>query len=277
MRHLKEQTNKYAADMKAQKPHKLTTEGQNVLKSWKTATLKDIKGFLLILFHMGVVKKSSINDYWSAEPFITTPFAGSILSRDRFKALLSMVHFNNNDTYIPVGQENHDPLHKVRPIYEHLQQRFEEVYVPTKNIAIDEAMCAWRGRLRFKVYLKDKPNPRGIKFYQLCESGSGYVFRFEIYAEEPNVSNKPSDVVLRLLEPLLDKGYHVFTDNYCTCPALYDSLTERATACTGTVRTNRKEMPKDLAVEKLETGQISFRRRGNLCAVKWKDKRDVTI
>ena len=201
MRHLEEQTNKYAADMKAQKPHKLTTEtteGQNVLKSWKTATVKDIKGFLLILLHMGVVKKSSINNYRS-----TRPFAGSIMSRDRFKALLSMVHFSN-DTYIPVGQENHDPLYKIRPIYEHLQQRFEEVYVPTKDIAIDEAMCAWRGRLHFKVYLKDKPNPWGIKFNQLCKSGSGYLFCFEIYAAEPNVSNKPSDVVLRLLEPLMD-------------------------------------------------------------------------
>lgn len=277
IRHLKEQTNKYAGDMKREHPDKLSAEGNNILKSWKTATLKDIKGVILILIHMGVVKKSCINDYWSTELFHSTPFVSSIMSRDRFKALLSMLHFSDNSTYKPVGEANHDPLHKIRPIYEHLQRRFEAVYVPRKNIAIDEAMCAWRGRLRFKVYLKDKPNPWGIKFYQLCESGSGYVFRFEIYAAEQTVSNKPTDVVMRLLDPLLDKGYHVFTDNYYTCPALYDTLTERATSCTGTVRSNRKGMPKDLAAQVLTTGQSSYRRRGQLCALKWKDKRDVTI
>lgn len=85
--------------------------------------------------------------------------------------------------------------------------------------------------------MKDKPNPWGIiKLYQLCESGTGYVFRFEIYAGEPGVSNKSTDAVLRLLTPLLDKDYHVFTDNYYKCPALYNMLTVSRTSCTGTVR-----------------------------------------
>lgn len=275
--HLKVQTNKYAADLKKAKNANMDEEGTKILKNWKPVNLKEMKGFLLILIHMGVVRKSSISDYWSMELFIATPFAATILSRDRFKAILSMLHFNDNSSYIPIGQDNHDPLHKVRPVFEYLQTQFQEVYVPSKNVAVDEAMCAWRGRLRFKVYLKDKPNPWGIKFYQLCESGSGYTFRFEIYAADINVSNKPTDVVLRLIDPLLDKGYHVFTDNYYTCPALYEALIKRQTSCTGTVRSNRLGMPRDLAVEKLKTGEISFRRKGGLSAVKWSDKRDVMI
>lgn len=259
------------------KSKSLNDEGSRILQNWKPVTIKEMKGTLLILIHMGVVRKSSINDYWSTELFIATPFAGTILSRDRFKAILSMLHFSDNSTYIPVGQPNHDPLHKVRPIFEHLQREFEQAYVPHKNIAIDEAICAWRGRLRFKVYLKDKPNPWGIKFYQLCESGSGYTFRMEIYAAEPEVSNRPTDVVLRLIDPLLDKGYHLYTDNYYTCPALYEALVQRNTSCTGTVRSNRVGLPKDLAVEKLKAGDISFRRKNDLCALKWKDKRDVMI
>ena len=66
-------------------------------------------------------------------------------------------------------------------------------------------MCPWRGKLRFKVYLKDKPTPWGIKFYELCESESAYVFRFEIYAADPKVNNRPTNVVLRLIDPLLDR------------------------------------------------------------------------
>jgi len=43
------------------------------------------------------------------------------------------------------------------------------------------------------------------------------------------------------------------------------------------VRAHRVGMPKDLAVEKLKTGEISFRRKGDLCALKWSDKWDVII
>ena len=138
-------------------------------------------------------------------------------------------------------------------------------------------MCPWRGKLRFKVYLRDKPTPWGIKFYELCEAKSGYVFRFEIYAADRRISNKPTDVVLRICEPLLGQGYHLFTDNYYTCPALYEELIRRQTLCTGTVHSNKVGMPRDLAQEKLKAGETSFRRKGDLVALKWQYKREVTL
>ena len=55
----------------------------------------------------------------------------------------------------------------------------------------------------------------GHKMFELCESGSGYAFRFEIYAREPGLSNRPTDVVLRLI--LFGQGYHLYTDNYYSC------------------------------------------------------------
>ncbi|GFO26832.1 NAD-dependent protein deacetylase sirtuin-3-like [Plakobranchus ocellatus] len=180
-----------------------------------------------------------------------TPFVNQILSRDRLKAILSMFHISDNSMYILVVQPNHDTLHKVRPQYEHLQEKFETAYTPNKNIAIDEAMCSWRGQLRFRFYPRDKPIPWRVKLYELCESGSDYVHCFEIYAGDSTISNKRTNVVLRLIESLLNKGFHIFTDNYNTCSALYQTLSKRKTMCTGTVRSNRKVagVPPDKLVE----------------------------
>lgn len=271
--HIKEETNRYASLLKKTAPFK----EKRVVKDWKPVTMLEMHGFILLLLHMGYVVKKSLSEYWTTNEFSSSNFANRIMSRDRFKSILSMLHFSNNQDYVEVNHPDHDPLFKIKPIYQHLQERFQTVYTPECNIAIDEAMCGWRGKLRFKVYLRDKPTPWGIKLYELCESKSGYVYRFEIYAADPKISNRPTDVVMRLMDPLLDKGFHLFTDNYYTCPALYQQLVSRDTMCTGTVRSNRLGMPKDLAKEKLKVGEISYRRKDHLVALKWRDKREVNL
>ena len=74
-----------------------------------------------------------------------------------------------------------------------------------------------------------KPTKWGIKLYEASESLSGYVWDSEIFAADRTVSNKPTDVVMRLVEPLLDIGRTVYTDNYYCCPELADRLIERET------------------------------------------------
>ena len=56
-----------------------------------------------------------------------------------------------------------------------------------------------------------KLTPRGINFNELWDTKTGYVHRFKIYARESDLSNRPTDVVIRLMDPLLDRGYHLFT------------------------------------------------------------------
>lgn len=272
----KSQTNLYAAQSLAQSQNQNVGE-HSKYKTWQTVTILEIEGFLLLLIHMSLIRKHNLQEYWTEKEIIYSPFAGKIMPRNRFQAILSMFHLNDNNKYIPQNEDNHDPLFKIRPFYEHLQTVFPSLYVPEKNIAIDEAMCGWRGKLRFKVYIKDKPVSRGIKLYMLADSKSAYVYSFEIYAAEPGLSNKPHDVCMRLLRTLLDKGYHLYVDNYYACPTLAEELVKRNTMLVGTCRSNRKGFPKDLVAEKLNVGEISFRRREDVAALKWKDKRDVYL
>jgi hypothetical protein len=59
---------------------------------------------------MSVLRKSSLRNYWSLRLIIHTPYAASVgMSQDRFLALLTMLHLNNNDAKAARGQPGHDP------------------------------------------------------------------------------------------------------------------------------------------------------------------------
>jgi hypothetical protein len=188
---------------------------------------------------------------------------------------LQFLHIVDNDTAIPEGKPGHDPIHKIRPVVDHLNRVFKEAYIPQRDICIDEAMCPFKGRKKFRVYMKDQPTTWGFKFYELCESETGYVFNFEMFCAEPGLSNKPRDVVMRLMTPLLDRGYHLYIDNYYCSPPVCHDLTARSTMVCGTVRANRVGMPRDLTTGTLKKGDVDYRRQGSLVACRWKDKKDV--
>ncbi|XP_049938751.1 piggyBac transposable element-derived protein 4-like [Schistocerca serialis cubense] len=83
--------------------------------------------------------------------------------------------------------------------------------------------------------------------------------------------------ILRLLSDssLLNKGHTVYLDRFYSSPELFQQLAEKGTGAVGTVNKSRKGLPKDLVSAKLKKGEMSFRRKDNVLAMKWKDKRDV--
>ena len=126
--------------------------------------------------------KSSLWDHWSLHPIIHTPYAASVgMSRDRFVALLTMFHLNNNDPKAARGQPGYDPLFKIRPITDTLITNFQDVYTPEKQLTIDEEICPFRGQIFFHVYIKEKPQKYGIKMSELCGVKSGYVYNLDAY------------------------------------------------------------------------------------------------
>jgi len=47
-------------------------------------------------------------------------------------------------------------------------------------------------------------------------------------------------VVMKLVQPLLGKGYVVYIDNFYSSPVLFEDLLAKSTTATGTVQSNRK-------------------------------------
>ena len=78
---------------------------------------------------------------------------------------------------------------------------------------------------------------------------------------------------MRLMEKsdLLYKGYHLGLDNYFSSPKLFLDLYDKATLATGTVRKNRKGLPKTCLSTKLQNQGVCERRKGPLLCTSYKD------
>jgi hypothetical protein len=106
-------------------------------------------------------------------------------------------------------------MYKFKPILDHLN---DTVYTPVLNVLVDESLMMWKGHLSWKVYIPFKHTRFGIKSFELCEAKS--VWHFIIYvgqntAFNDTLKNEPygSKVVLDLMGPLLNQGYHVTMDS----------------------------------------------------------------
>ena len=88
---------------------------------------------------------------------------------------------SDNENQVPRGHDGFDPLYKVRPFINLVMGSFSDVYLPDRDLSFDEPTCAWKGRLRFRVYSPAKPARFGIKLYQVCEATSGYCLGFDVY------------------------------------------------------------------------------------------------
>ena len=128
-------------------------------------------------------------------------------------------------------------------------------------------------------YIKNKRHKYGSKFFELCES-KGIVLKVSIYSgegyEDPNNLGQTGAIVLHL-EGYLDKGYSVYTDNYYNSIPLTEFLTSHSTYITGTLRKNRKGLPKNVINKKLKKGEHEWGRKGATVVCRWKDKRDIYV
>lgn len=158
-----------------------------------------------------------------------------------------------------------------------LLKTFNEAYSPGKHLSLDESLLLFRGRLSFRQYIKTKAARYGIKFYELTTS-DGYVLNMNIYqGKDKNESTgKTQRLVLQLMQPYMNKGHHLFMDNFYNSVNLSSILLSNRTHTTGTLRSDRKYNPQEVIQAKLKKGEMSWRRNGNIYVTKWKDKRDVT-
>ena len=79
--------------------------------------------------------------------------------------------------------------------------------LPKQNVAIDESLTLWKGRLSFAQYIPLKTSKFGIKTFELCESKTGYLWNFIVYTGKVTefVSDsipKTESIVKKLLGPL---------------------------------------------------------------------------
>ncbi|GFO02869.1 hypothetical protein PoB_002937400 [Plakobranchus ocellatus] len=99
-------------------------------------------------------------------------------------------------------------------------KKISRFYMPHKGVAVDKAMCGWVADSNSRFIERINPLLGEFNFTSFVSQSQAMFSDLRSMQLIPKLSNKPMDVVLRLMDPLLDKSFHVFTDNYYTCPAL---------------------------------------------------------
>ncbi len=202
-----EETNRHASELQ----EKMAPGVLGKMARWVPTTIKEMYLFLMAVLLMGVIKKPSLRHYWSTDPLLQTPFFGKLFSQDRFLLLLRCLHFTNS-----ARVSHHDPLHKIRRIFTAITSSFRRVFVPYKDLCVDESLMKWKGRLAFRQYIPTKRSQFRVKFFVLCDVLTGYVQDMVIYTgsttdicyyEGLGISGS---VVMTLLAPYLGKGHVLY-------------------------------------------------------------------
>ena len=229
---------------------------------------------------MGVKILPTVNAYWNTNPALGCPWISGTMSKNRFMKITQYLHVSNNVNAVPNGHPEYDPLFKVRNLVNHLKTRFSSVYLPHKNISIDEAMIPFRGRLSFRQYMPAKPTKFGIKVWEACDSTSGYCLDFDIYTGKSSISSPNGlgyDVTTQLVSPYYGKNHHIYFDRFFTSVHLSEELLRNDTYSCGTVMVNRKGLPSAAKTTKMSRGEVQFYQKDGLMLTTWRDKRQVNI
>ncbi|GFO14718.1 PiggyBac transposable element-derived protein 4-like [Plakobranchus ocellatus] len=202
---LVEETNRYAGQTLRGK----TPSPRSRFQQWVEVTVGEMRAFLGLIVAMGlIVIIENMAEYWSLHDQYRLPFFSSVMVKDRFLLILSFFHVADNERQAPKDDPGYDPIYKIRTWVEALNRNFGRTFSPGKNIAIDEAMVAWRGPLSFRVYNPDKPDKFGIKVFELCDSNTAYCCKLYFYVGKRQSSPRGAtfDVVKGLIAPYLDCG-----------------------------------------------------------------------
>lgn len=244
--------------------------------NWKQLERTEFYVFLTLNMIMPRNKKLGMHEYWSKEPLLYSPIFGQCMPRDRFFSIYRYFHLCNNEE-----TPTNNRLCKIKNVLDKIRERFKFALKPFEGLVIDESLVLFKGRLAFKQYIKTKRHRFGIKLFVLCDCETGYILDFIVYAgKDTDIADQinpvlgvTGEVVMKLMEQHLYKGHSLYTDNFYTSPSLSLHLFERQTNSCGTVRQNRKGMPK--LKLKLSKGETSWQSSDKLLALKWKDRRDV--
>ncbi len=191
-------------------------------KNWQPVTVEEMQGFVGVILKMGIIQLSNLKDYWSTDDATELPFLRSVFSMNRFQ-ILRAFHIGDPDSTLKLDR---------------LLPAFQTAFTPSQEVAVDESVISFQGRVSFRQYLKGKPNPWGIKAFVLAGSKTGYLHNVVVYyGRETELVREDLPhtvrVVLTLVEDLHNKGHDLYVDRFYNSPLLASELEKVGITVTG--------------------------------------------
>lgn len=223
---------------------KYTRQNWGSLKNTSREEIKALFGFLVL---SAALKDNHLHSSALFDCKISGNSYRATMSQFRFDFLLACLRFDDKET-----RKERVKITKLAPIldiWNIFVDNCKKYYKPGSYVTIDEQLVAFRGRCGFKMYIPSKPNKYGIKIIMLCDSSTSYMVDAEVYTGKGSV---PADTpaadyyVDKLTASIRGTQRNVTMDNWFTNIPLVNRLfEERKLTVVGTIRKNKRELPKE--------------------------------
>lgn len=242
----------------------------------------EIRSFLGLLIFAGAIRSGhqNLEDLWKRDGTGLEIFYGTMNLR-RFLFLLQTIRFDN--IHDREERRKLDKLAAFREVFEMFITHCENNFSLGEFVTIDEQLVPFRGRCSFRQYMKSKPARYGLKIFTLADAKVFYVKTMEIYlGKQPDespykLSNKPDDVVLRLVRSIDNSGRNVTADNWFTSVPLVNQLLKKKLSYVGTIRKNKAELPPEMIQKKRNAYSSTFGFQENMTIVSYAPKQDKSV
>lgn len=272
------ETNSYHAYYMSQDP---ILKPKSKVKQWKDVDIPQMKAFIGLLLNMGILRKHSIVSYWNSTHYSQdTPMFRKVFKLETFKLILRFFHVSSRVNEPARGTAEYDIIYKFRPVLEHLVGAWAREYKLGAIISIDESIVGFKGRHKLVNYIRIKKHHQwGPKEYNLCDSRTGYTYNTMYHVKGLGTSEhgQPFDVCDKLVSPHAGKHHHLIVDNYYTSVALCEKMLEKGIYVTGTIQSNRRNLPSSMKTKLKAKGDIIACRKGSLLAINWMDRKQVRL
>lgn len=143
-------------------------------------------------------------------------------------------------------------------------------------------MVKFKGRLKFRQYIQNKPVKFGIKCFLLCNSITGYCYDIIVYTGKNTVKkrqgfNMTETIVLEMIEPYLNSYRVLYVDNFYNTIKLSNTLLTAKTGLVGTLRKNRTHSTEKIKFPKRDQIKICMNTYNNLCMIHCTDRNKFIV
>jgi hypothetical protein len=173
-----------------------------------------------------------------------------------FPLAVLFFHLVNKEGLPGPDEPDCDPCARYQPLVHRACKVFRHHYTPHQEISVDESLVGTKTKTSLMQYLPNKHRHH----WMLCNSVSNCCMWFvtqrgtRSQEDKDNVKKKWPGVhhheKLLKISGYLNKGYHIFIDNYFMSVSLVCHFDQLSTYITGTVRRNRSSSRANLQSDK---------------------------
>lgn len=172
---------------------------------------REINAFIEILFLIGALRcaRKNTHQIWDNCRGSGVEACYLAMSEKRFRILVRCIRFddiNNRNERREI-----DKLAPIREVFEYVIANFQNNFIISKYLTVNEQLLAFRGRCSFKQYIPSKPAKYGLKMFALVDAKTAYV---GTQPKGPNkCKNSGENIVLRLAQPVEGSNRNITADN----------------------------------------------------------------